>query len=186
MAKSIVEPRRRPSAPPYAEALERSRGRGSPAVISLTDVRRQCALVSHDPDNRSVVVLLRLEGAEHPATRDKLRQLGFEPNASPVERSISWRRRLTEEELPSVADGLIRALDDACVLDVGASFAASGSAAVHDLQRPGFWHGRFLVHVGGTRWCVVFSADDDERVVANLFDRGREEYYENEFHSATE
>jgi hypothetical protein len=160
--------------------------RGSARVIALTDVRRRHVLVSYDGQEQALVVLLRAEGAEHPATRDKLRQLGFLPNASPEARSISWRRRVTLEELPRIGDGILEALGDAAVLDLGASFADSGTKALRQTKRPTFWAGRFLLHVGGTRWSVVFSADDDERLVAKLFDAGLDEYYENEFHSATE
>jgi hypothetical protein len=156
------------------------------ARATYNDVRSRYVLVEHRREQGLLAALLRFENTERPTTRDRLRQLGFEPNASPERSSISWRRRVSEDELATVCDRLREALGDAAVLDLGGDFAESGYEVLCLTKLPTFWSGRFLLHVGGTRRCVIFDAEVDERDFARVFDGGRDEYYAYDFRPATE
>lgn len=165
-------------------------GSRSPARAALLlrdgEVHRRYVVVSYEREVGALHAMLRSEGSEHPATRGRLRQLGFVPNASPEARSISWRRDVDEDELPSIGDPLLAATEESALFDVGARFESSGHEAVGRLPLPAFWHGRFLVHVGGTRRSIVFDRGVDEHELARLFDEGRADYFEHEFHAASE
>jgi hypothetical protein len=144
------------------------------------------AIAEYRPDESALVVLLPVEETEVPGPRKQLRELGFEPNASPPRSTLSWRRRVTAAELGALADSLRRVLGSAVVLDLGASFSPRGDQALANLGVPDYWHGLVLAHVGGTRRCVLFDAGVDRHDLARRFDEAREEYFAEDFHPATE
>ncbi len=80
---------------------------------------------------------------------------------------------------------MVDSLGDDVVLDIGASFAVGG-APLSTTELPTFWPGRFVLHVGGTRRCVVFDAHVDPRELARFFNAERDAYFANDFVPATE
>jgi hypothetical protein len=169
-----------------ARAFSRAVDVPSAEALSYVDLRMRYVLVERRPEDDAVVLTLRLDGAEQPDARDRLRRLGFEPNASPVRSAISWRRRLADAERGPLCTALREALGDAVVLDLGASFADHGSDAFAHAKRAGDWSGRCLVHVGGTRRGVVFAREAEADEFARAFDASRQDWFDRDFRPATE
>ena len=136
--------------------------------------------------NGTVLALLRFDGTDEQGTRQCLRGLLFQPNASPAHAPISLKRDVSIRELGTVCAQLHEMLGGAALLDMGASFFDDGRAALRNAKSATFWPGRFLVHVGGTRRCVVFDPDVDEGALAQVFSMARDDYYETDFQPATE
>jgi hypothetical protein len=188
----------------HATAATRSGPRSSPALravyasptpserpveqLSYTDVRARYVLVEHrhERDEDALVITLRLDHAERSGTRDELRCLGFEPNASPARSAITWRRPLRGTNLARLGAFLRETLGDEVALDLGATFVDDGRDALADATPADGWPGRRILHVGGTRRCVVFAADVDPADLARAFDESRDDYFANDFHPATE
>jgi hypothetical protein len=158
----------------------------APQCFTYHDVRAHLAIAEVRPDENALVILLPVEDNDVPGPRDQLRQLGFEPNASPPRSTLSWRRQVTAAELAPLAESLRRVLGNTVVLDLGASFTDNGEQALATLRVPDYWHGRMLAHVGGTRRCVLFEPGVDRKDLARRFDDAREEYFAEDFHPATE
>jgi hypothetical protein len=153
---------------------------------SYNDVRQSLILIEHERETGALLALLRIEPAEHPSTRDVLRRLGFHPNASPERWSISWRRHVGPNDLHVACRSVFDALGDEAVLAIGASFAPRGSRPLCVSRLPTFWPGRFLLHVGGTRRCVLFGASVDEHALSLVFDAEHDAYFAHDFVPATE
>lgn len=155
------------------------------STFLYNELRRRYVLIEYDP-NGALCALLRFGGVDEHRTRHCLRELLFQPNASPARAPISLKRDVSGHELGMVCAQLREALGEAAVLDMGASFSDDGRAALRNAKSATFWPGSFLVHVGGTRRCVVFEADVDERALAQILSRTRDDYYQTEFRPVTE
>lgn len=157
------------------------------ATAGYDDIRRRHVLIQQDARDGALSALLRFDGAEVTDTRRALRELGFHPNASPAHAPVSYYRRISDEELGAMGARLHEALGDLAVLDVGATFTDVAHRPRERMARAvDWWPGRFVLHVGGTRRCVVFDSDASEAELSRLIVSAREEYYAHDFHPATE
>jgi hypothetical protein len=152
------------------------------ATTRYNDVRDHFVLVRHDPAEGAMRVLLRVDGAESPTTRAKLEKLGFVPTASRV--SVSLKRPVSSGQLGDACKSIRNALGDEALFDLGASFDGAPASILREAPRS--WGGRFLLHVGGTRRCVVFDASADDRELMSVIAAARDDYWANDFHPATE
>jgi hypothetical protein len=180
-----------PSTPPStlpstASPLLFEESRSNPTSVHYNQVRRDRVLIRYAADEAAVHVLLRFEGSEEPTTRGKLLALGFAPAASPAERSVSWKRYVEQPELMHVCARLNEAFGKAAVLDLGAPFVDPARTSLRRAREANYWRGAFLVHVGGTRRCVVFDAGADEATLNRLLHVSCEQYFACDFHAASE
>ncbi len=159
---------------------------GTVSKSTYNELRRSAVLVEYDPEQGALLALLRFDGAERATTRDVLRRLGFRPNASPEQWSISWRRSVSRDELAAACRALWNALGNDVVLDLGARFAIRDFDPDYTSRLPAFWLGRFVLHVEGTSRCVVFDSAADPHDLARTFNAERAAYYANDFVPATE
>lgn len=157
------------------------------ATAGYDDIRRRHVLIHHDARDGALSALLRFDGAEVAETRRTLRELGFHPNASPAHAPVSFFRRVSDEELRGIGVRLHEALGDLALLDIGATFTEFAHRPRERMARAvEGWPGRFILHVGGTRRCVVFDSDASDAELSRLIVSAREEYYTHDFHPATE
>lgn len=160
--------------------------------LTYAELRRRFVVVDHDATDGILRVLLRLEDCERSTTRHVLEGLGFEPSAGPPDRSIGWIARIDADKLEALSTRLVEALGGRMdvVLDVGACFAFHGREATlvaeTEALLPAFWPGRFLLHVGGTRRCIIFDRGAAPAEVARVFVTERDAYEHDDFHPLTE
>lgn len=154
------------------------------SATRYNDVRDRFVLVRHSPEEGAMRVLLRVEGAERPTTRTKLQELGFAPTVSRA--SVSLKRPVSKAQLGEACKSVRDALGDEALFDLGTSFEAAPSKSMLLREAPRDWAGKFLVHVGGTRRCVVFDAGADAPELMRVIASARDDYWANDFHPGTE
>lgn len=152
-----------------------------------SEIRAQHVLVQHDAQGGALTALLRFDGVEVADTRHRLRTLGFQPSASPMRAPVSFRRQVSNGELRAMGVRLNEVLGELPLLDLGATF--SDDAARPSQRTAGtiaWWPGQFLLHIGGTRRCLVFAPTAHDADLVALILRAREHYFAHDFQPVTE
>jgi hypothetical protein len=150
------------------------------------EIRDRYVLVRHDPEEAALHVLLRFDAAEDAALREKLRELDFYPSASPAHASVGWLKHVATPDVAATCARLSKALGDVAVLDLGGTFTDDADDWIQRIDGASYWDGKFLLHVGGTRRCVVFDANVDAQDLARTVAAARDDYDAHDFHPATE
>lgn len=152
-------------------------------------LRHSHVLGHYDPALELFTVLLRVEGAEQPDTRQRLERLGFSPEQSDKRTAISWKCETAAAELGKRSMELWAALSGEVLLDMGSACPdALGRIHAHleDSDGRSYWPGSFLLHSQRDR-CVVFDRNGraSNELETSLVEETRD-YFAREFVPPTE
>ncbi len=153
-------------------------------VLHYNEVRRRAALVEFDREHERLRVLLPYETSGDEGLRERLMAIGLRPSASPASRSVSFACAASDHDVDARLRRVHSALGSVGVLSVGACFdPPSVTTCMHGVHG---WPGHRLLHVGGTRRCLVFDGNVADSQLDASWRAARLAYESTDFRSATE